>query len=267
MGLPSCTQYGPQPNQASVRGYPPRLGLPPHPFSLIRVETRLGQWRSSNTTCSKALNLQHTMARGGGRSGSARPVSSELHQNTDPPQSSLAVQLVKHFTEGQKYPKNQDQEIFRQLLHELLDADNDQQLQAETLRTNSDVNYKLILVVVKAGLELRANEDPFAEQGHRHKQVTDSLAAVNVTIQRSPAALFFVPRTQEGSLGHEGPLFLWLIPRLLVLIDQNKAVKDNDNVLKVLGTICSQRRNSHVERMKVNPIHQYFKSLLHGKLG
>ena len=201
------------------------------------------------------------MARGIGRSGSSRPVFGELQHNADPPQSSLAAQLVKHFTEGQRDPKSQDQGSFGQLLQELLDSENDHQSQ-DSHKNSSEVNFKLILVVVKAGLEIRADRDPLAEQ---LKQAIDSLAAVNVTIQRSPEVLCTIASTQDDKLGHDGPLFVWLIPRLLALIDHRRNGKLNAEVMKVLKTICRPARGSHPNGIKLNFVYQYLQGLLHGK--
>ena len=84
------------------------------------------------------------MARGVARTGSGRPVFSELQHNGEPPRSTLAAQLVNHFTDGKKHSRNQDQETFRQLLQEVLGGEEEQHPRTEAIETDSIVIPKLL---------------------------------------------------------------------------------------------------------------------------
>lgn len=206
------------------------------------------------------------MARGVGRIGSGRPVFSELQHNGDPPPSTLAAQLVNHFTDGKKYSKNQDQETFRQLLREVLGAENEHGLQAQTHDTDNDVNCKLVYVIVKAGLETLATGDPFSGQAERSRQAIDSLVAVEYTLRKNPEILF-IPTPSHKSLSNpNGPLFLWLIPKLLNVAGQLQDERSGDPVLKLLRTIVSLERKIHIKGVRIYSIVRYVKGCIKGQL-
>lgn len=206
------------------------------------------------------------MARGVGRTGCGRAVFSELQQNADPPQSTLAAQLVNHFTDGKEYPKKQDHEVFKQLLQEILCPEIYQQSQTAAQETDDDVNYKLIFVIVRAGLEIRASDDPFAESSHRQRQAIDSLAAVESTIKRSPDALFIVAPARDAGPSCNGPLYLWLIPRLLNLIGQSRDDILGTEVLRLLRTTLTLEQKTHTKGIKPHAIRNYIKGNIEGKL-
>lgn len=205
------------------------------------------------------------MVRGIGRIGPGRPVFSELQQNGDPPKSTLAAQLVNHFTDGKKHPKNQDQETFRQLLREVLGAESEQQCQTDKYETDTDVNYKLIYVIVKAGLETPTRDDPFSEQDERLRQVIDSLVAVECTIRRDPDALFVVPSSQGPGPNCHGPLFIWLIPKVLALAGQSSDGGIRAGILKLLKTILSLERKTHIGGVNLHSILKYSKGCIKGQ--
>lgn len=204
------------------------------------------------------------MARGMGRTGSARPVFSELQQNGDPPQSTLAAQLVNHFTDGKKYSKNKDDETFRQLLCEVLGAESTRDSQSHNHETDNDVNYKLVYVIVKAGLETLTDGDPFSEQAEKCQQAIDSLTAVEYTLKRSPEILFILSPNNEFSSRFGIPLFLWLIPKLLAVAGsaQNSSVKDC--VLNVLRTIIVLEQENHVKGARIFSIGKYLNGCVRG---
>lgn len=206
------------------------------------------------------------MARGVGRSGSGRPVFSELQQNGDPPQSTLAAQLVNRFTDGKNHSKHQDRESFRQLLREVLGAESEQGWQAQTHDTDNDVNCKLVYVIVKAGLETLANGDPFGGQIERSRQAVDSLAAVEYTLRKNPEILFIPTPGDESLPNPNGPLFLWLIPKLLNVAGQLQDEGIGDCLLKLLRTIVSVERKIHIKGVRIYSIVKYVKGCIRGQL-
>ena len=205
------------------------------------------------------------MARGVARTGSGRPVFSELQQNGDIPQSTLAAQLVNHFTDGRKRSKNQDQETFRQLLQEVLDAEDEQHPRPEAFETNSNVNYKLIYVIFKAGLEVLNSEDPFSRPDEQDKQASDSLAAIEHTIRRNPEVLFVVPSSQETDPKPKAPLYLWLVPKLLALTGYSESDGIRDGVIRLLKTAVVVERKVHIREVKINSVLKYIKGCTKGQ--
>ncbi len=206
------------------------------------------------------------MARGVGRSGSGRPVFSELQQNGDPPPSTLAAQLVNHLTDGRKLSKNQDQETFRQLLHEVLGAQREAGSQAQTHDADNDLDCKLVYVIVKAGLETLTNGDPFAGHTERSRQVIESLAAVEYTIWKNPGILFYPTPRYESLPNPSGPLFWWLIPKLLHVVGQLQGDGVGGCVLKLLRTIVNLERKIHAKGIRIYSIVKYFKGCIKGQL-
>ena len=204
------------------------------------------------------------MARGPGRSESGRPVLHKLSQNAEPPQSTLAAQLVSHFTDGKKHPKNQDEETFRQLLREILGTESGHIVRAEPLETDSDVDCKLIYVIVKAGLENVYSDDPFNGKIELSRQAADSLTAINFTIKRNPEVLFVAPQFQGPDPRPIGPLYLWLLPKLLALIGCLQDSETVDGVIRVLTTLLVTERKTHVKRANLNPILKYVKGCING---
>lgn len=201
------------------------------------------------------------MARGVGRSASGRPVFNEL---AEPPQSTLAAQLVSHFTDGNKHPRTRDEETFRQLLREILGTESGQVLRAETLETDSDVDCKLIYVIVKAGLEKIISDDPFNSKTEFSRQAADSLTAINLTIKRNPEVLFVASQFQGPDPWPIGPLYLWLLPKLLVLTRSAKDSETIDEVLRIFTTSFVTERETHARRVNLHPVLKYVKGCING---
>ena len=204
------------------------------------------------------------MARGVGRSGSGRPVPNELSQNAEPPQSTLTAQLVSHFTDGKRHTRTQDEETFRQLLREILGAENGQVVRAEPLETDSDVDCKLIYVIVKAGLEKITSDDPFSGKTEVTRQAADSLTAINFTIKRNPEVLFVAPEFQGPDPRPIRPFYLWLLPKLLSIAGCLQDSETIDGVLRVLTTFLVTERKTHVRSVNLYPVLKYVKGCING---
>ena len=205
------------------------------------------------------------MARGVGRTGSGRPVFSELQQNGEPPRSTLAAQLVNHFTDGKKHSKNQDHDTFRQLLQEVLGSEEEQHPRTEAIETDSIVNYKLIYVIFKAGLEALHSDDPFGKNDEIQKQAIDSLAAIEYTIRRNPEVLFAAPSSQETDPKLEGPLFLWLVPKLLDLTGKSQDCGTTDRVIQILKTSLINEKKVYSKERKLNLVLKYLRGCTKGQ--
>ena len=204
------------------------------------------------------------MVRGVGRGGPGRPVLNELSQNAEPPQSTLAAKLVSHFTDGKNHPGTQDEETFRQLLREILSTESEQDVRAESLETDSDVDCKLIYVIVKAGLEKVIFDDPSKDHTGISRQAADSLTAINFTIKRNPQVLFLAPQIQGQDPSNSGPLYLWLLPKILALTGYLRDSEIVDGVLHVLMTFLISERKTHSRRMNLHPISKYMKGCMNG---
>ena len=204
------------------------------------------------------------MARGARRCGPGRAVLSQLPQIADPSQSTLAAQLVSHFADAKKHPRNQDEETFGQLLQEILSTESGQVVCPHPLETDSDGDCKLIYVIMKAGLEKVTLNDPFNGNNGLSGQAIDCLAAINFTIKRNPKVLFVAPRFQELDPRPIGPLYLWLLPKLLALAGCLQDRETIDGVLCVLTTLLVNERKAHIRRVNSQPVQKYLKGCING---
>lgn len=200
------------------------------------------------------------MARGVGRGASG----SELQQDTDLPQSTLAAQLVDRFTDGKKHSKSQDQETFQLLLREILGCERGQKARGEALENNKDVDCKLIYVIVKAGLEKPTFDDPFNGQVGLTKPVIDSMTAIEFTIRRNPEVLFAFLPNQEHESRSVGPLYMWLLPKVLAIIGSTDKKEVIDTALQVLKTALVTERKTHIKGLKIGRVLKYVKGCITG---
>ena len=201
------------------------------------------------------------MARGVGRNDSSRPALNG--PNGDPPQSTLAEQLVNRFTRETRTVPLQDDDTFTQLLREVLDGEAYLN-SANTPETNLDVTYRLIYVIVKAGLDLLTSDDPFAWHDERTNQALDSLKAIELTSRRSPNALFYVPSSSIDPSLEDTPLVMWLLPKLLALMVFEKFNIVRGGLESLLVNLIFLEAKLHPKGFKSRCIERYLKAIVEG---
>jgi serine/threonine-protein kinase ATR len=146
--------------------------------------------------------------------------------NALPPPSTIAAQIVNNANvNAQQEPGSKL--AFAQLLKEFL---ND----PTTDEPSSQLNSQLISVIAEAGLDALLKGDPFAldqliEQG------IDSIAAIRLSIQRRPHLLLSVRTTEDDGIPRP-PLFIWLLPKLLSLLDTPNLQQIHEDVQDLLST-------------------------------
>jgi serine/threonine-protein kinase ATR len=146
--------------------------------------------------------------------------------NALPPPSTIAAQIVNNANvNAQQEPGSKV--AFAQLLKEFL---ND----PTTDEPSSQLNSQLISVIAEAGLDALLKGDPFAldqliEQG------IDSIAAIRLSIQRRPHLLLSVRTTEDDGIPRP-PLFIWLLPKLLCLLDTPNIQQVHGDVQDLLRT-------------------------------
>ena len=186
-------------------------------------------------------------------------------QTDDPPPSTLAAQIVDSLTKRKTHSKHRDQESFQQLLREILDAGDEQNGHSESIETNVEVNHKIIYVVVRSGIEVLFNDDPFNKRDDLSKQSLSSLAVIGLTIRRSPEVLFFKPKAQEFDPKLGGPLFLWLVSILLNVLAREENRDIQAATVQLLQTILKLERKTHFRGIKPQTILQFIQGCIKGK--
>ncbi len=186
-------------------------------------------------------------------------------QTQELPPSTLAAQIVDCLTKTKEHSEHQVQESFRQLLREILDADDGKEGQSDSIETNVEINHKIIYVVVRSGIETLFQDDPFNKKDELMEQGLSSLAVIGLTIQRSPEVLFFRPKVHEADLKLGGPLFLWLIPILLSILAWDGDCGIQEAALKVLQIILTIERKTHCRGVKPQSVLRYIQGCIKGK--
>lgn len=176
------------------------------------------------------------MARGW-RDGASLPTNTnEEVTNGEVPPSTRAAQLAEYLVDGKGGSKSQDEESYLQLLREVLGTGPDQSANEETLETDVDVNRRLIFVIVKAGIEMPAEPNPFLNKNASNSQIIESLKAVNVTIRRTPAVLFSAPFYENTGSNHHGLVYQWLFPKILGLSATSQEPDVHYQVVTILSS-------------------------------
>lgn len=144
-------------------------------------------------------------------------LSATQHTDQHLPPSSVAV-IVQNLRSVDGSARLVGRDIFQQLLAEVLGHNGGDPTDAAELEDSVGVNYKVVEVVMDAGLSILLQEDPFASTDELLLQAGNSLLVVRLTIQRSPQVLFCSPPVESGAEANRPVLFLWLLPRLLPLL-------------------------------------------------
>lgn len=139
-------------------------------------------------------------------------ITAGSHANGDAlPPSTLAAQIVQNQNRPSVTKYGEQQALFASLLQEILHNP------TANVETNIDTNVQLIRVLVEAGLDVLAREQPFA-QNILLDRATDSVAVIERTIARQPALLIH-PVSQNGP-----PLCLWLFVRIASIAGRHRAI-------------------------------------------
>lgn len=187
--------------------------------------------------------------------------SAAFRQNGgNPPASTLAAQIVENLTQGQYPARQPDKEEFKRLLQEILNPDDDGDDVAESIETNVDVSCRLIYVVVRAGLDSLSNQDAFEDEAELQKQAVASLSVVELTVRRSPEVLL---STLHGSQ-QVGSLYLWLVPKLFIVIGSTEDKDIHRRICELFKTILSAGKASFKQN-KFLVVRKYLQGCIKGQ--
>ena len=127
-------------------------------------------------------------------------------------------------------------ERFLQLLEVSTSLDENGQ---PNIGTDVASNQTLILIIFKAGLDLFADSNPFgAVDSDLAPSVRQSLQVVRLALKRSPEVLLqpIGSNTLLEDL-QDVPLFIWLLPKLLSLIESLHLHADSETVSEIRETL------------------------------
>lgn len=194
--------------------------------------------------------------------GSHPAISNGLPQQTgEPPVSTLAAQLVDNLTRGTQQSKHQDREDFEQLLR-IFETDSQEERYVDDPEAREE-SIKLIDVVVKAGLDVLFREDPFDDRIILVRQALRSLAVIELTIRRNSELLHTATGRDEADKRFHGPLYLWLLPKLLAIVICETDEKFCFAVLRTIALLLSERK-MRAKLPRLHPIKHYMQGLIRG---
>ncbi len=164
----------------------------------------------------------------------------QLQQTGEPPVSTLAAQLVDNLTRGTQQSKHQDREDFEQLLR-IFETDGQEERYVDDPEAREE-SIKLIDVVVKAGLDILFGENPSENRSFLLRQALRSLAVIELTIRRNFELLHTATGRDEADRKFHGPLYLWLLPKLLAIVLYETDEKFCFAVLRTISLLLPERK-------------------------
>lgn len=152
-----------------------------------------------------------------------------LGANGVPPPSTIAAQIVQHRSDGSARREPENRALFGKLLQEYL-----KDPAAE--ESDAQINARLIHVIAEAGLDVFLKENPFAHD-LLVPQAKDSIAVIELVIQRYPKILVYVDAAGNGVT--PAPLVLWLLPKLFSLLGRPSLTALQESLRRLLS-LCVQ---------------------------
>lgn len=187
-----------------------------------------------------------------------------MHQNGEPPASTLAAQLVDNLTRAKQHSRHQDREDFEQLLQIFEAEDQNQDQSRSDPRVAKEESIKLIDVVIKAGLDVLSRENPFEHLRGQNQRAIRSLKVVEVTLTRCPDALYANSNTEAPCTQLPGPVYLWLVPRLLNLTLHQVDVALLTALASTLAAVVSLERRLRSRLARLYPVCRYLQGCIKG---
>ncbi|KAI9782590.1 MAG: serine/threonine-protein kinase M1 [Geoglossum umbratile] len=202
------------------------------------------------------------MARRGGSSQYSGARNNANNEN-EPPQSTIAAQIVQNLSTKNGDPQPADRGSFQQLLVEILGAGSGQATESKVFEKDFNVNYRLVCVVTKAGLDVLLSQDPFITPENLLVQASNSISVIHLTIQKTPQILFFSPAPgNEGPNIFQPPLFILLLPKIFSLIGHPTANALQEKLIGLLSLLFEvTARSSDVWRQS-SELLEYFRACI-----
>ena len=207
------------------------------------------------------------MARGSEAHGQGHLVGNTARNAAaEVPQSTLAAQIVNNLstTNGQALPDGQGN--LGQLLSEILGTGQGTPNDDSAIETDLNVNYKLVSVVTRAGLEVLLHDDPFVRTERLLPQAMNSISVIQLTIQRTPDVLFVSASAGTDARERSGlPMYIWLMPKLLQLLGRKDVEACQDSLLELLSVILQATTESAADWSDTNTLTRYCQACIGGE--
>lgn len=183
-------------------------------------------------------------------------------QTGELPASTLAAQLVDNLTRGTQQSKHQDREDFEQLLR-IFETDSQEERYIDDPEAREE-SIKLIDVVIKAGLDVLARDNPFVDRATLVQQALRSLAVIELSIRRSSELLHTATGGDESHTKPRGPYYLWFMPRIFAA-----SLYETDEtfcfaVSQAIAIVLRSETKMRSKVLRLQPIKRYIQGLMKG---
>lgn len=193
----------------------------------------------------------------------SRPTPNGHVPDGEIPQSTLAAQLL-HRLEGDQRGSSYQRVTFRQLLQEVLDVHREPS--GSAVSVNSDVtNYKLVFVIVKAGLEPLIAGDSLSHHEESIEQALDSIKAVSLTLSQTPGLLAVAIGNDTQNEVSNTPMLFWLLPKLVLLMCLSKIESVRIACENCLLDVLAMDAKMHVKGYKSRASLRFLQGCANGK--
>ncbi|KAL7620953.1 serine/threonine-protein kinase M1 [Parahypoxylon ruwenzoriense] len=153
----------------------------------------------------------------GGQNGRESFANGSLHNNNDPPPSTLAAQLVENISTSARSSRPDETAELKRFFGIIEEVKNQPDL-LKTPKERMEHNHMLIYVYTRVVLEGLKWDDPFADTAQLR---ADALRAVNflkITIQETPEVLLATAEPASFLFRGGEPLWLWMLPKVLRML-------------------------------------------------
>ena len=155
--------------------------------------------------------------------------------------SNRVVETLRNLSTTTGHLKPGDRDSFEQLLLEISrTAMGGQNTSGVALHeTDTLASVELVSVVVRAGLEILLQEDPFADKEHLMSVATKSLEAIKIVVTTVPGLLLGNSKatTSPAAVVVHSPLYLWLLPRLMALVARPHMESLQEELIELLQLV------------------------------
>ena len=171
------------------------------------------------------------------RAARPRTVSNGINGPGQSQSSIRTAQVVSNLSTTTGQLGVDDRQSFEQLLSEMLNASNESTGDGSFTEADFQTNYNLVSVVTKAGLDILLEDNPFANVEHLLSVADGSLTVLASVFHKHPDLLFQDRANGSVTDVAQPPMYVWLLPRLLVLIGRKRFESLQDGLGGLLRSI------------------------------
>ena len=184
-----------------------------------------------------------------------------------PPPSTYAAQIVDNLENARERTQlSGSRTQLAQLFRAVLALDTNDLTDDETFETNLAINHRLIWTIVRGCLCFQGTANPFDSHAEVTDLARDGLAVIMVTVRRYPEVVFTSLGKDTTYAAPEGPLFVWVVPRLLTLLRHENESTIFHGARDLLYKMLEIKSASRMAKFRRQPVLTYLRNCVDGIL-